>query len=134
MSDLHKAINALIEKARLSGRLTHDDIIVGLSGFDIDHPDIFDEILERLVTEGIEVVDDDDSSDYYDAPLIVEAQNWERQPGNIEFDAGAGYLLSRATGAGIQGDRRATQPALPGRLQDTAPAAPRRRVTPQPTR
>ncbi len=97
MSDLHKAIDALIEKARLSGRLTHDDIIVGLSSFDIDHPDIFDEILERLVTEGIEVVDDDDSSDYYDAPFIVEAQNWERQPGNIEFDAGARVLLKWAT-------------------------------------
>ncbi|MCW5868894.1 MAG: hypothetical protein KIS61_16645 [Candidatus Eremiobacteraeota bacterium] len=46
----------MVRKGRLVGRLTSDDVVEGLAGFDLG-PDAFDRILQRFVNEGIEVVD-----------------------------------------------------------------------------
>lgn len=95
MSNLQKAIDALIRKGRHSGQLTHDEIIEALSSFDLC-PDTFDQLLERLVNEGVEVVDDDQSEDYY-ASFVAGPENWDPEPAGIEFDASARELLKWAT-------------------------------------
>lgn len=75
MKHLEEAINALIRKGKVRGHLTHDEIIDALSNFDLS-PDDFDEILERLVNEFIEVTDEADEPP---APVKVEFDSSSRQ-------------------------------------------------------
>jgi len=89
MLDPQKAIDALVAKGKISGRLTHDQIIEALSTIDIG-PDQFDEILERFTAEGIEVVDDDEFLNGTESAPLEGA-------GRIEFDASARELLKWAT-------------------------------------
>lgn len=95
MDELRKAIDALIQKGRLHGQLNSDEVIDALCDFELS-PDAFNEILERFVDEGVEVVDEDHCDDD-NATFVVGAENWDRHPGKIEFYASARILLRWAT-------------------------------------
>lgn len=105
MSDLRRAIEALILKGRLRGQLTHDDIIEAMSSFDFG-PDQFDELLERLVNEGIPVIDEDDDDHEDELVAYVGRFPAAGYPGKIEFDVGARELLKWATWVALCNDAK----------------------------
>lgn len=108
MSELNQAIDALIRKGRLCGRLTHEDILEALSPFDLS-PDQFDELLERLVNEGVEVTDEDeDEVEDGDAELVayIERSSMQRRQGPLEFDGCARELLKWATWIALDRDAK----------------------------
>lgn len=98
MFDRQEAIEALVLKGKLCGRLTNDDIIDALASFNIG-PDEFDELLERLVNEGVEVIDDADDDD-----LLANLERSPADRGKIEFDASARELLKWATWLALGGN------------------------------
>jgi len=86
--DLPQALEKLLAKGKAKGQLSHDEIIEALSTLEVS-PDQFDEILERFVNEGVEVVDDADEPDEEDlkpAKSTKKAAKKEYVPEGITLD------------------------------------------------
>lgn len=86
--DLPQALEKLLAKGKAKGQLSHDEIIEALSTLEVS-PDQFDEILERFVNEGVEVVDDADEPDEEEvkpAKTTKKAAKKEYVPEGITLD------------------------------------------------
>ena len=86
--DLPQAFDKLLAKGKSKGQLSHDEIIEALSTLDVS-PDQFDEILERFISEGVEVVDDADDPEEEDVKPVKaskKAVKKEYVPEGITLD------------------------------------------------
>jgi RNA polymerase primary sigma factor len=86
--DLQVAIDKLLAKGKQKGQLSHDEISDLLSMAEDLGPDQIDEILERFVSEGIEIVEDseDDDDDEKKAKPVKKSKAKELVPEGIALD------------------------------------------------
>src|ERR1039458_4242275 len=88
--DLQVAIDKLLAKGKQKGQLSHDEISDLLAMAEDLGPDQIDEILERFVSEGIEIVedteDDHDEDGEKKAKPIKKSKAKELVPEGIALD------------------------------------------------